>query len=660
MHSQPLAPLVIQNKRVISENAAWLQTGGVPMLPPMRLEAQPDFPAAACEELRLGLERLYGKDFLAPDADCRLLLSLDEGLPPEGFRLTPAQNCFTVEGADESGALYGIFSLLLRLGAGEALENISGQSAPTVARRVLNHWDNLNGSIERGYAGNSIFFEDNNIRYDTQRIHDYARLLASIGINVVILNNVNVTPESSRLITESMLPQVAELAAIFRRYRIRLGISIHFESPQILGGLPTADPLDEQVTAWWQAKADEVYRYIPDFSGFLVKADSEFRGGPNSIGRSQAEGANTIARALAPYGGVLYWRCFIYNCMQDWREYGIDRPKAPYDLFMPQDGQFDANVILQVKNGPSDFQVREPVSPLLGAMHHTRQALELQITQEYTGQQIDVFNLAVQWQEILSSPIDRDKSLRDICGNKIDTIVAVANVGRDNNWTGHTFAQANLFAFGRLAWNPLLDAQEITEQWARLTFGLEPAVLGVVTDILMRSRHTYEKYNAPLGLGWMVNIHHHYGPSPEGYEFMKWGTYHRASGAAVGIDRTTRGTGFTAQYPDAVTAMYDDTSTCPEELLLFFHRLNYDYRLKNGKTLLQHIYDTHFEGAEDVADFVQKWASLKELLPQEVHVSVAERLQRQLENAREWRDVINTYFYRKTGIPDERGRNIYH
>jgi alpha-glucuronidase len=573
-----------------------MQAGGVLAPFGLALKAEAAVPEIAKDECRAGLERLYGPDIVQANAQKRILLRVDSAMPPEGYGLKADSDGLTVTGADSSGVLYGVFALLLRLGQGEALEGIRGESAPAVGHRCINHWDNADGTVERGYAGNSIFFKNGGLDYDEARIKAYARLLCSVGINVVSINNVNVTPATSRLITEGLLPKAAALAGIFRPYGIRLALAVQFDSPAVLGGLPTSDPLDAGAQAWWRAQADIVYRHIPDLSGFIVKADSEFQGGPNSHGRTQAEGANALARALAPHGGVVYWRCFIYDCLQDWRDLKTDRPKAAYDTFKALDGHFGPNVILQIKNGPSDFQVREPNSPLLGAMEQTKQALELQITQEYTGQQKDLYNLAVQWEEILAGPVGSGKELRDLLGGKLAAIAAVANVGDDANWTGHTLAQLNLFAYGRLAWDPALTAEEITGEWVRLTFGTAPALTGPLKDMLLRSRGTYEKYVSPLGLGWMVNVGGHYGPSPEGYEFMKWGTYHRADTKAIGVDRTETGTGFTMQYPPEIAKIYNSVKACPENLLLYFHRLPYDFRLKDGRTLLQYIYDSHFEG----------------------------------------------------------------
>ena len=528
-----------------------------------------------------------------------------------------------------------------------------------IEERILNHWDNINGHVERGYSGRSLFFDNDNINYDPKRIRDYARFLASIGINRVCCNNVNVTPRAAKMITDELLPDVSGLAAIFREFDIRFIIAVDFTSPRLLGGLSTYDPLDPDVISWWEDAAKKVYSHIPDLAGFLVKADSEFRDGPAALGRSQADGANVIARALKPFGGKTYWRCFVYNCMQDWRDINTDRPKAAYNHFFPLDGDFDNNVILQIKHGPSDFQVREPNSPLLGAMKNTNQAIELQVTQEYTGQQIDLYALAVQWEEVFSAPVSDTQKMRDLIGNKISAVVAVANTGLDTNWTGHTLAQANLYSFGRMACDPSLEARTVLAEWISLTFGDNPDLNNKLLEMLIKSRYTYEKYTSPLGLGWMVNISHHYGPSPEGYEFMKWGTYHRANFEAIGVDRTDKGTGYTKQYHPYLCDLYSRKETCPENLLLYFHRLPYSYKLKSGQTLLQFIYDTHFVGCDEVEEFIRTWDSLKHLLPADAYNSVADRLKQQLENAKEWRDVVNTYFYRLTGIPDEKERRIY-
>ncbi|MCL2404136.1 MAG: alpha-glucuronidase [Defluviitaleaceae bacterium] len=628
---------------------AWLQPRVIESLPGFTLSGLEGF---AYDECKKGIARLTG----GKPGNTNIELSISDTLTHEAYTITGSFDGISIAGGGESGLLYGVYGLLARLSQGQTQFDVTEK--PATSRRILNHWDNIDGSVERGYSGKSLFFKDGQIAYDPERLHDYARLLASIGINQICINNVNVYFQSAQLITQK-LPDVARIADIFRPFGIKLIISVHFESPALLGGLETSDPLDEDVANWWKQATAEVYKHIPDLAGFLIKADSEFRAGPMSLGRTQAEGANVIAKALKPFGGMAYWRCFVYNCMQDWRDTVTDRPKAAYNYFKPLDGDFDDNVMLQIKHGPSDFQVREPNSPLLGAMDNTRQGMELQVTQEYTGQQKDLYALAVQWEEIFEHPVTSTSKTRDLVGNKIEAVVAVANTGSDANWTGHLLAQANLYAFGKMAWDPTLTAAQVTKEWVALTFGTNPQLFDPMVDMILSSRAVYEKYNAPLGIGWMVNINHHYGPSVDGYEYMKWGTYHRADTKAIGVDRTSAGTGLTAQYHPYVRDMYEDKKTCPEEIMLYFHRLPYNYRLKSGQTLIQYIYDTHFEGVDDVKGFIQTWESIKEHMPIDAYTPVRQRLDAQLKNAEEWRDVVNSYFYRKTGIADEKGRKIY-
>lgn len=437
------------------------------------------------------------------------------------------------------------------------------------------------------------------------------------------------------------------MADIFRPFGVRLMVSIDYAQP-MRHGIDTADPLDARVQEWWKQQAATVYAAIPDLAGFLVKADSEHRPGPFTYGRNHAEGANMLARALKPYGGMLVWRCFVYNCQQNWRDETTDRPKAAYEHYVYLDGQFDDNVILQVKNGPFDFQVREPISPTLLAMPKTNLALEWQLAQEYTGQQIDIYAMLGMWQEVMA----------DLPRHNIMSMAAVSNIGRDWCMTGHPFAALNLFGYGLLAWNPdMAMPEDIIRSWIKLTYALPTAQENTLTDILMGSRHAYEQYTAPLGICWMVSPNHHYGPSPDGYEYQAWGTYHKADRNAIGIDRTENGTGYALQYPEAICARYSNLCTCPDELLLFFHRLPYDYRMRDGRTMIQRIYDDHFEGYA----WVERTANdLKTLsLPEADAAIVAQRIERQLYNAREWRDIINTFFHRLSGFADVHGRKIY-
>lgn len=631
---------------------------------------------AITEELRLGLAGLLGTSvsFVEAEEEASLVVRL-EGEPAEpgaeeAFRLQVQGDEGSlralVSSTGERGLLYGTFAFLRALQLGEISPGFKLEDGPSTPLRLINHWDNLDGSVERGYAGKSIFFRENRLVEDLERVRDYARLLASIGINGVAVNNVNVHQEETQLIA-SKLAMVKTLSSIFRGYGIRLFLSINFASPWEFG-LDTADPLEPQVQQWWKERVAAIYSQIPDLGGFLVKADSEHRPGPFTYGRTHAEGANMLGEALKPYGGVVIWRCFVYNCQQDWRDTQTDRARAAYDHFQPLDGQFMDNVILQIKNGPMDFQVREPVSPLFGGLERTNQILELQITQEYTGQQRHLCYLVPMWKEVLDFDTyarGKGSTVARIAAGAVfpmafSGIAGVSNVGSDPNWTGHTLAQANLYGYGRLAWNPGLSTERITREWAVLTFGHDPEVVQTVSSLLLGSWEAFENYTVPLGIGWMCNPGHHYGPSPEGYEFSRWGTYHRADRTAIGVDRTVQGgTGFAGQYRAENARLYESLESCPEELLLFFHRIPYTHVLRSGKTLIQHIYDTHFRGVEQVEEMISRWEQLAGKVHPETFSHVRERLEIQLVDAKEWRDVINTYFYRLTHIPDARGRKIY-
>lgn len=576
--------------------------------------------------------------------------------------------CLRVSGSDESGVLYGVFHLIRAIGLGRSPEEAQTRESSRNELRMVDHWDNLDGSIERGYAGRSLFFSRGRVHRSLTRISDYARLLASVGINAVALNNVNVFSREAELITEKYLPEIKRIALEFQRFGIRTFLSVSFSAPMELGGLPTADPLDPSVRQWWNITVNGIYREIPGFGGFLVKADSESRPGPYSYGRDHAQGANMLADALEPHGGLVIWRCFVYNCHLDWRDRTQDRAKMAYENFKPLDGKFRDNVILQVKNGPVDFQIREPVSPLFGALGSTNVMMECQITQEYTGQQKDLCYLVPIWKEALdfdtcakgghapvSSVVDTT-----LFGTAHGGMAGVSNVGDGPFWTGHPLAQANLYGFGRLSWDPGLTAGGIAEEWTALTFGSRSPAVERIAGMLLRSRKIYEDYTCPLGIGWFVNPGVHYGPSVDGYEYSRWGTYHRADFRGVGVDRTKgTGTGYAGQYCPPVAERYENRDTCPEELLLFFHYVPYAYRLKTGETLIQHIYNTHFEGCEEAERLKADWMSLRGEVDEEIFEEVLRRMELQTENAREWRDVVNTYFYRKTGIADEKGRTIY-
>ena len=560
----------------------------------------------------------------------------------DGYEVSETENGFLVRGG-ETGVLYGAYALIRACAAGEAIP--VGLQKPYYDLRMINCWDNMDGTVERGYAGRSMWFEGNRFDYEPARIRQLGRMLGSVGINVFCINNVNVHQPAQHLL-DDLLPDAAAFAALLRPFGVRLMLSIDFSQP-MQNGLDTADPLDERVQAWWADTAKRVWTAIPDLAGFLVKADSEHRPGPNTYGRTHAEGANMLARAIAPYSGRLVWRAFVYNCMQDWRDQTTDRPRAAYDLYKPLDGAFDSNVILQVKHGPYDFQVREPLSPLLLGMEKTSMAIEFQLAQEYTGHQIDLYYMGGLWRETFDQ----------MGKQRVTAIAAVSNLGRDDNWTGHPFAMANLFAYGLFAWNPDSDPEAALRQWAKLTYALPEDQNGKLVAMLLQSRAVYENYTAPLGLCWMVQPGVHYGPSPYGYEFQAWGTYNRADRNAVGIDRTKNGTGYAEQYPEPLRSLYADPQTCPDNLLLFFHRLPYGFKMKDGRTLIQRIYDDHFLGYDQAKAMSDTLAGLD--LPSPDREEAARRMEAQLQNAREWRDITNTFFHRLSGAEDEKGRKIY-
>lgn len=597
----------------------------------------------------------------------------------EGYiiRFNEEQGQLAIGAESAQGVLYGTFHVLRELTLAQEssidarplesrLRYIAEQ--PRNSLRMINQWDNVDGSIERGYAGESIFYEKGEFTRNLGRIRDYARLLASTGINAISINNVNVHQRESLFLTEQFLGDVARVASEFRAYGIQLFLSVNYASPIEIGGLNTADPLDEQVREWWNVQTAKVYAAIPDFGGYLVKADSENRPGPFTYNRDHADGANMLAEALRPFNGVVIWRCFVYNCKQDWRDRSTDRARAAYDHFTPLDGRFADNVILQIKNGPMDFQVREAVSPLFGAMEQTNQVIEFQITQEYTGQQRHLCYLVPQWKEVLDFDTyakgEGSEVKRIVDGSMYNRpysgFAAVSNIGADACWTGHPLAQANLYGYGRLAWNPELSAEEIAEEWIRLTFGQDEELIRTISGMLLNSLDIYENYTAPLGVGWMVNPNHHYGPNVDGYEYSKWGTYHFADCEGIGVDRTVRsGTGYTSQYHQQNTDKYESLEQCPDELILFFHHVPYTHVLHSGKTVIQHIYDTHFEGAAQAEELANQWRSLEGKMDASIYDKVAALQEEQAEHAKEWRDMINTYFYRKSGINDEQGRTIY-
>jgi alpha-glucuronidase len=587
-------------------------------------------------------------------------------LESDGFWITHAEirrsKCLLITAANDRGVLYGVFALLSRIARGESLSGTNEEN-PYAPIRWVNQWDNLDGRIERGYGGQSIFFADGKVRSDLTRAGEYARLLASIGINGCTINNVNATPG---VLEDDFIAQAQRIADVFRPWGVQISMAVDLSSPKLVGGLDTFDPIDPRVAEWWRKKVDGIYRQIPDFGGLVVKADSEGRSGPSAYGRTHADAANVIARALKPHGGVVFYRAFVYNHHLDWRDPKNDRAKEAYDNFHSLDGKFDDNAIVQIKNGPVDFQVREPVSPLFAGLRRTNEAIELQITQEYTGQQKHLCFLVPMWKEVLdfdmrvnggSTPV-KDLVSGRVFHRPVGGFVGVANVGLDANWLGSPLAMSNLYGFGRLAWNPDLRSEGIIDEWTRLTFGNDPLVVKTIANLQLSSWPVYESYTGPLGGGTLTNITgNHYDPGPQSSEENGWGQWHRADHQGIGMDRTmATGTAYIGQYPPEVQKTYESLAACPDNLLLFFHHVPYTYVLHSGKTVIQHVYDSHYDGAERAHDFVAEWKTLEGRVDPERYRDILARFEFQAGEAVKWRDAICKWIYGLSGIPDQKER----
>ena len=571
---------------------------------------------------------------------------------------------YTVIAADnERSVLYGAFAYLRKVALGELTAGLDDKSIPAAPIRWVNHWDNVDGTIERGYGGRSIFWEAGKVRDDLTAVSDYGRLLASLGINAVSINNVNANPV---FLSPEFLPQIARLAETLRPWGVRVALAVDFASPQRLGKLETFDPLDPAVIGWWKAKVDDIYQAVPDLAGIVLKADSEGRIGPSAYQRTHADAANVIARALQPHGGLFFYRGFVYDHKMDWRNLKNDRARAAHDNFKSLDGQFDDNVIIQIKHGPIDFQVREPASPLFGALHETNEAIELQITQEYFGQGRHTVFLVPMWKQALDfdmqvkgpgTPVKSIVSGKTWAGTT-GGFVGVSNVGRDPNWFNNHLSQANLYGFGRLAWNPDLTAAQIAHEWTRQTFGHDKQAVDTINRIQLASWRTYENYTGPLGLQTLTDIvGNHYGVSVEASERNGWGQWHRADEKGVGMDRTVAtGTGFVGQYSPAVSKVYESLASTPDDLLVFLHHVPYTYQLRSGKTVIQYLYDSHYEGADAVAGWVRDWQALKGRVDDERYDAVLKQLEYQAGQAIVWRDAVTRWFHKSSGIFDARGR----
>lgn len=570
----------------------------------------------------------------------------------EGYHLETASQLHeaTIYGSTPAGILYGTYELLRLQNTGHTAD-IEKTDKPAVDLRILNHWDNLDGSIERGYAGKSIWkweeIKDGKLSPALQdRLTLYARANASLGINGTVLNNVNASP---KMMTTAYLVKVKAIADLLRPYGIRTYLSINFASPMALGYTKTADPLNKKVAQWWQRKAKEIYTLIPDFGGFLVKANSEGQPGPGDYHRTHADGANMLADALKPYGGTVVWRSFVYGANHK----GEDRVKQAVSEFAHLDGQFRDNVILQSKNGPLDFQPREPYAPIFDNIHKTTQMAELQITQEYLGQSKHLVYLAPMWKEFFSfvNPVE-----------KVKGIAGVANIGDDANWCGHPFSQANWYAFGRLAWSPDLSADEIAEEWLVQTYGTkDPGFIDPVKTMMLTSREACVNYMMPLGLHHIFKFDHHYGPEPDGYKAeypIEWCPvyYHKATKDSIGFDRSSHGTDAVAQYPEPYRSLYDNIETCPEEYLLWFHRVPWNYPMKSGLSLWQELCQCYQMGVDMVKVYRDYWHTCARKYMKEHEQEWQQTdslLSVQLQNAQEWRDTCLKYFQRFSGMEIE-------
>lgn len=583
----------------------------------------------------------------------------------DGYKIISTSEKIVISAGKEIGLLYGVYHILRLQQTKADLSHLNTIEKPSYEVRILNHWDNLDGSIERGYAGRSLWKWDDLPGKVSPRYEEYARANASVGINSVVLNNVNASPNMLR---EDYLKKVKVLADIFRPYGIKVYLSVNFSSPKVLGGLQNSDPLNKDVQKWWKDKAAEIYRLIPDFGGFLVKANSEGQPGPQDYGRTHADGANMMADALKPYHGIVMWRAFVYSPSKD------DRAKQAYLEFVPLDGKFRDNVIIQIKNGPVDFQPREAFNPLFGALRKTSEMVEFQITQEYLGFSNHLVFLAPLFKETLDSDTYSDGQGSTIAkitdgtlkSAKLTAISAVANIGEDTNWTGHHFAQANWYAFGRLAWNHELSSEQIAEEWIKMTFTDDQSFLNPVKEMMLSSRETAVDYMMPLGLHHIFAGGHHYGPEPWGdYKGGRpdWSPvyYHQADTNGLGFDRTKTGSNAVSQYFPPLSERYGNISTCPENLILWFHHVPWDYTMKDGKNLWDELCYTYDSGVKKVRDYQKTWDRMEPYIDKQRFADVQSKLKIQSKDAVWWKDACLLYFqtFSKKPIPYDIERPVH-
>ena len=631
---------------------------------------------AATAELQLGLSGLLDTDIPLAKQLARtgsVVIGTPQGSPliaslklddrlaelgPEGYLIEQTRvnkrDALVIAANTDVGVLYGAFDLLRQMQTHQKLNDLAISSAPRVQHRVVNHWDNLNRLVERGYAGLSLWEWGSLPEYKNPRYTDYARINASLGINGTVINNVNADP---RILSDQFLKKAAVLADMFRPYGIKLYLSINYDSPRAFGDLDSADPLDPRVQAWWKARTEKIYSYIPDFGGYLVKADSEGQPGPQGYGRNHADGANMLADALKPYGGVVFWRAFVYNADIE------DRFRGAYDEFTPLDGKFRENVILQVKNGPIDFQPREPFSPLFGNLPNTNTMIEFQVTQEYFG-----FDKHLAYQgPLFTESLNTDthakgpgSTIGKILEGKVFNysrtgMAAVINPGTDRNWTGHPFVQSSWYAFGRLAWDYTLDAEAIADEWLRMTFTNNEKFIAPALAIMMQSREAGVNYRSPLGLTHLYAQGHHYGPAPwhdkSGRADWTATYYHRAGKDGIGFDRTATGSNAVAQYHPAVRDIYGDIDKVPEDLMLWFHHVSWDHKMESGRTLWEELVHKYYAGVEQVRGMQREWDALEGLIDAQRFAQVKALLEIQERDAVRWRDSCVLYFQSLSGKP---------
>ena len=578
-------------------------------------------------------------------------------LNDEGFAIETIQNkgkkTVLITAKNSLGLLYGTFRLLRELQINPSKKDFSIADEPKLKVRMLNHWDNLDGTVERGYAGSSIWNWQKLPDFIDKKYIDYARANASVGINGVALINVN---SNALILTPQYLEKVSALAKAFRPYGIKVYLTARFSAPIEIGGLKTADPLNQEVQQWWNNKVNEIYKFIPDFGGFLVKANSEGQPGPQNYGRNHVDGANMMAKALKPHHGIVMWRAFVYSETDS-----SDRAKQAYSEFVPYDGKFEDNVLVQVKNGAIDFQPREPFHPMFGAMPKSKLMMEYQITQEYLGFSTHLVFLPKLYEEVLESETYKQGKGSTVAKiiegkpNELNGMAGVANIGSDLNWTGHPFSQANWYGFGRLAWNPELNSEKIAEEWLQQTFSKDSNFVKTISKIMLQSRESVVKYMTPLGLHHIMATNHHYGPGPWVNDLARpeWNPvyYHKADKNGIGFDRTATGSNALAQYSPEIAQYYGDLKTCPEEYLLWFHHLPWDYKMKNGKILWDNLGIKYQEGVNEVKNMITIWESAKPYVDAERHQEVAQLLTIQLKEAIWWKDACMTYFQTFSNLP---------